>query len=166
MNKLSKRQYIFLIIAIIWMAVIFYFSALPAEKSEKESGLVATFLCAIFVDGFDEMSLEEQLSYTDAIDYPIRKVAHATEYAILGFLLAGVCIADINGYKRWLQFLAPWLATVIYAATDEFHQLFVEGRSGQVTDVCIDALGGAVGVIVMIEMLKFYNNKNLEDKSA
>ena len=136
------------------MAVIFYFYALPADESGRESGVVANFLCSVFVDGFDEMSLEEQLSYTDAIDYSIRKAAHATEYAILGALLTGVCVVDINGYKKWLQFLAPWVATVIYAATDEFHQLFVEGRSGQVTDVCIDALGGAVGVLVMLVILR------------
>lgn len=136
------------------MAVIFYFYALPADEFGRESGVVANFLCSVFVDGFDEMSLEEQLSYTDAIDYSIRKAAHATEYAILGALLTGVCVVDINGYKKWLQFLAPWVATVIYAATDEFHQLFVEGRSGQVTDVCIDALGGAVGVLVMLVILR------------
>ena len=50
----------------------------------------------------------------------------------------------------------PWLIAAGYAATDEFHQLFVPGRSGQVSDVILDSAGAAIGVLIMtgIEWLR------------
>ena len=41
------------------------------------------------------------------------------------------------------------LIVIGYACTDEFHQLFVPGRSGQITDVMIDTLGGSIGVLII-----------------
>jgi len=69
-------------------------------------------------------------------DLVIRKLAHAAEYAILGALL-------VRATDR--ARLAFALA-VIYAASDEFHQTFVEGRVGAVHDVAIDAVGAAIGI--------------------
>ena len=69
-------------------------------------------------------------------DLVIRKLAHAAEYAILGALLVRA-----TGSRS----LAFTLA-VFYAASDEFHQTFVEGRAGAVHDVAIDAVGAAIGI--------------------
>lgn len=69
-------------------------------------------------------------------DLVLRKIAHAGEYAILGALL-----------QRALDSPAVALAAgIAYAASDEFHQRFVEGRVGSPLDVAIDAVGVAVGV--------------------
>lgn len=46
-------------------------------------------------------------------------------------------------------------ATAVYAATDEFHQLFVAGRSGRFSDVCIDSAGAVVGVLVFALLVRF-----------
>ena len=66
----------------------------------------------------------------------LRKIAHATEYAILGALLAratgGTGVAFVLG--------------VVYAISDEVHQTFVAGRHGAPLDVAIDAIGVAVGI--------------------
>jgi VanZ family protein len=71
-------------------------------------------------------------------DTPLRKLAHLTEYAILGALLL-----------RALRRPGPaWLVGVAYAASDEFHQHFVSGRNGNPVDVAIDALGVLLGVVV------------------
>jgi VanZ family protein len=71
------------------------------------------------------------------------KVAHVIEYAILGWL-----IQRARGDKRvWWQ---SWLIAILYAATDEFHQSFTPGRHPRVTDVMIDAIGAAVGMVVAI----------------
>ena len=68
-------------------------------------------------------------------DYVLRKLAHMTEYAILAVLLLRA-----TGSYAWAFGLA-----VAYAATDEFHQLFVRGRHGSPLDVGIDAIGALAG---------------------
>ena len=70
-------------------------------------------------------------------DLVLRKAAHLTEYAVLGFLLARA-VADV-----------PAVALgVAYAATDEVHQSFVRGREGTPRDVAIDAVGVLAGVLL------------------
>ena len=72
-------------------------------------------------------------------DLVLRKCAHATEYAVLGFLL-------LRAIGRELPAV---LAGVAYAITDEVHQTFVPGRHGAVYDVAIDAVGVLVGVYAL-----------------
>jgi VanZ family protein len=69
-------------------------------------------------------------------DLVLRKIAHATEYAILGALLVRA-----TG-RTWLALALG----VLYAISDEIHQTFVAGRHGALLDVAIDAVGVAVGV--------------------
>jgi hypothetical protein len=72
-------------------------------------------------------------------DTLLRKGAHMTEYAILGALLL-----------RALGSALPALAAgVAYAATDELHQHFVRGRHAAFLDLLIDAVGVAVGILVL-----------------
>jgi VanZ family protein len=92
---------------VAWAAVIFAFSAVP----DLGTGL----------GGWDLV---------------LRKLAHATEYAILGALL--VRATGRAGVAFGLG--------VIYAVSDEVHQSFVTGRHGAPLDVAIDALGVAVGI--------------------
>jgi VanZ family protein len=69
-------------------------------------------------------------------DLALRKIAHAAEYAVLGALLARA-----TGRPRLALALA-----VLYAVTDELHQLVVPGRHGAPLDVAIDGLGALIGV--------------------
>jgi VanZ family protein len=71
-------------------------------------------------------------------DLLLRKVAHGTEYALLGFLL-------LRALGR--QYVAAAVG-IAYAVTDELHQHFISGRVGAPVDVAIDALGVVVGVLV------------------
>ena len=71
-------------------------------------------------------------------DLVLRKLAHATEYAVLGALL-------VRATAR------PGLAFglgVLYAISDEVHQVFVQGRHGSPIDIAIDAVGVALGIAV------------------
>jgi VanZ family protein len=72
-------------------------------------------------------------------DLALRKLAHASEYAVLGFLLLRAL-----GHEWWA--LALWVS---YAVSDEIHQHFVAGRHGAPLDVLIDTIGVAVGVFVL-----------------
>ena len=70
-------------------------------------------------------------------DLVLRKLAHATEYALLGFLLMRALLRE-----------APALALgVAYAISDEVHQAFVRGRHASPIDVAIDTAGLLVGVV-------------------
>ena len=77
-------------------------------------------------------SLESGLSW----DFPLRKVAHAAEYAVLGALLA----------RAAGELPALWLG-IAYAVSDELHQSFVPGRAASLVDVGIDAVGVLAGIL-------------------
>ena len=139
-SLLNKRKEIFLSLAIIWMLVIFVFSAQKSEESTKLSNgagrYVVTTVNEVMDKGWDEETVEE---YALEIDHPVRKLAHATEYAILALLWFGAL-----GSKPQAVVI-----TFLYACTDEFHQLFVSGRAGLFTDVLIDTGGAAVAMLVV-----------------
>ena len=72
-------------------------------------------------------------------DTVLRKCAHATEYAILALLL----------YRALSRELPAFLIGFAYAITDELHQAFVPDRTGQAIDVVYDAIGAAVGLVIV-----------------
>ena len=76
-------------------------------------------------------------------DVVFRKLAHATEYAILAALLL-----------RAVRELPAWALSVAYAVSDEFHQHFVPGRAGRPLDVAIDATGALAGVLIARRLLR------------
>ena len=70
-------------------------------------------------------------------DLILRKLAHTTEFAVLAIL-----------FRRPLQRFWPAFAcTIAYAASDEFHQHFVHGRTGSPIDVAIDSVGVLAGLL-------------------
>ena len=164
----NMRRKIFFILMILWMAAIFAFSARSGDESAKDSYFVGTMAGKIFVPGFDGWSAQRQQEFAERIDHPVRKTAHASEYALLALLAAGVCIPEGNKKEvpgkrspavkagtvhsaAYLRegFLLPWGIATAYAATDEIHQLFVPERSGQISDVMIDSAGALAGVAVL-----------------
>jgi uncharacterized membrane protein len=126
----------------------------------------------------------QEFSYwAEIIHTPIRKLAHMTEYALLSwsFLLPAffqnravqeeeIQSPDKNGKKArtkkalWKLCLRSILFSMLYASTDEFHQLFVEGRGASVRDVMIDTLGAALGMLLFIFLRKIF--LTLSKKSA
>ena len=155
---------------ILWMTGIFVFSSRSGDESAEDSYLAGTMVGELFVPGFDEWSAQRQQAFAEAIDHPVRKTAHAAEYAGLGLLAAGVCIPAAERYrgekeltgkdgsgvymnggaaKIRRELLMPWAVASAYAATDEFHQLFVPGRSGQFSDVVLDSAGALAGLLIL-----------------
>ena len=132
---MMKRK---IILAITWSLVIavcitiFIFSGMVADDSAEQSGFIRELLTKIFGVGFTE--------------FFIRKLAHMSEYAVLGFLS---CFAFAYTFKKAKRFYFGILFTLLYAIGDEIHQLFVPGRSGQVRDVFIDMAGALLGVLLL-----------------
>lgn len=179
------RRRVFLILMLLWMAGIFAFSSRSGSESSEDSYFVGTLVGDIFVPGFDEWTMQRQQEFAEAIDHPVRKTAHAAEYAVLALLAAGVCIPeDMSGReKRTIpagsgscglgkhgsvkkseakscgRLTVSWAIAAAYAATDEFHQLFVPGRSGQVSDVILDSAGALAGLLILALVRKIMSRR-------
>ena len=134
---------------LLCMVMIFRFSAQPASESEQVSGGVAYRIVETWshLTG-TEYTQSEMEAYADRIDYPVRKLAHMTEYGILCLLAC----AFVHGYSgNWkVCGISAVAVAALYAATDEIHQLFVPGRSGEVRDVMIDTAGAAAGILLAL----------------
>ena len=57
------------------------------------------------------------------------------------------------------ELFLPWAIAAAYAATDEFHQLFVPGRSGQLSDVILDSAGALAGVAAFTVLCWLINRR-------
>ena len=145
---MKKRKLVFATLAIVWMGIIFLFSSRTSDVSTNDSNGIGLLIGKTFVSNFEEWNEERQMEFAQNIDHPIRKTAHALEYALLGVLLTGAFVDEKN--RRKARILIPWGLGTFYAATDEFHQLFVPGRSGQVSDVALDSVGVLLGVLIVI----------------
>lgn len=145
------KKNIWTLAVLLWMCIIFWFSAKPAAESTDMSMSVGHLAGEIFIRNFQEWPSEEQEAFAENIDHFVRKSAHAAEYAVLGILL-GEMYAAYGMRGRKLFFLTAGTG-IVYAATDEFHQLFVPGRSGQISDVMLDSCGVLAGTVLCIGCL-------------
>lgn len=145
----KKRIVSFRFAAVIfWMAVIFRFSSMPAAQSSESSNFLTDCLVKLLHPWYERLSAPEQAKWYDSLSFAIRKCAHMLEYGILAALTAGWLGSWWETAKRKLYILT--LAVCLcYAASDEFHQLFVPGRSGRVSDVFIDFCGMVIGLLTM-----------------
>ena len=97
---------------------------------------------------------------SEELQFITRKSAHFIGYMILGILAIGLILQYENIYKK-PQF--AFLICVLYAISDEIHQLFVPGRAGQVRDVLIDSSGSFLGIFLVMFFVRFLRkirNKN------
>lgn len=156
------RWIIYIVLTLCWMAVIYTFSAKNSTESQADSNGVGMFIGKTVISDFEDWSAEEQQEFAEKWDYPIRKAAHMTEYAVLGFLLVGALIYKRQKYK--LNAVASLLVAVVYAVSDEIHQYFVPGRACRLYDVGFDSAGAFVGVLVGTALIAWWNGK-LESSS-
>ncbi|MGL5714833.1 MAG: VanZ family protein [Paraclostridium sp.] len=137
MNLIKNKK--ILILAIIWMMVIFYLSHQPAEiSSNQSSGVIEILSNMPIIGGFISNLIEMEIS-----QFIIRKSAHMIAYLLLAVLFF------LSMYSKKTNILkisiTAFIFTVIYACTDEIHQLFIPGRSGELRDVGIDSIGAFIG---------------------
>lgn len=180
------KRYLFAFLVILWSLVIFLYSAKPADESTAQSYRVGKLFGSIFVPGFNSWTEEAQTEFASKIDHPIRKTAHATEYALLGFAATVFAFTfeetllartpqtlellepeeEEKKRKRTIKHVLTILAGLafaycfLYACSDEIHQLFVPGRSGKFTDVLIDSAGALLAVLVCFFIRAHIDYKN------
>ena len=139
------------IAVICWMTFIFSMSAQPAVESDKTSGGVAEIILKIFVSDYDELSRSEQIAMIDDIQHFVRKSAHFCGYALLGALLCNAFFQHIK--NRVSASAISQLCGMTYAASDELHQRFVPGRSGEIKDVALDSAGVLFGILFILALV-------------
>jgi len=133
---------------IIIAMFIFGFSSQNAEQSSGLSSKAATAIIHLAGNShIVNVNAGNEAQFIENLQYPIRKCAHMTEYMI--FTLSVVLALYVWNIKnKWLYIIA-FAVSVIFASTDEFHQLFVPGRSGMVIDILIDSIGAAIGLLIV-----------------
>ena len=132
------KKIIKILLVLIIMFTIFKFSGENDVKSEKRSdGIIIKttefILNRKLTDKEKELYIEKYVVY-------VRKIAHFTLYFLLGlFYISFLNEFNLDSKK---MFIYTIIFVFIYACSDEIHQLFIRGRSGEILDVLIDTLGG------------------------
>jgi VanZ family protein len=129
--------------ALIWMTLIFSASS-DSHSYEHSSLFVEPFLHWLFPQ-MPEAQVQE-------IHHFVRKCAHLNEYAVLALLLWRAVRRPVKNDLRpwgWPEAGLALAIVFLYAASDEFHQIFVPMRTALVSDVFIDTAGGAAGLLAL-----------------
>jgi VanZ family protein len=128
---------------LIWMAVIF--SASSDSGSFRHSSHIIAPLIHWFFPSISDATVHSIVVF-------VRKCAHLTEFAVLALLLWRALYKPVRREPRpWSRRIA-WqtlLLVLLYASSDEFHQLFVPSRQASVVDVMIDTTGAACGLLLL-----------------
>ena len=130
------------------MALIFSMSAQNATESDKTSGNVIKSVLSVIYPGFDGLSEESKAELISSFQFIARKTAHFSLYAFLG-LLSFLTVISYRNLKFGLRSALSAAICLLYAASDEVHQLFVPGRSGEIRDVCIDFCGSLLMITIL-----------------
>ena len=134
------KKVIKLILIVLWMALIFSFSSDNADTSTEKSDGVIIKVSEIFLN--KELTQIEKKELTSKYIVLVRKSAHFTLYFILGVLVF-IFVKDFT-FCSYKTVLISVLVVLLYSISDEVHQLFVPGRSGEIFDVFIDTMGGFI----------------------
>jgi VanZ family protein len=113
---------------VLWCSLIFYLSSVQDLKTDFDFG------------------------YLDLI---LRKMAHVTEYFVLFMLTLRAFENSELSWQKKTIILISVIFSVLYAASDEYHQSFVPTRGPSVIDVCIDSVGVLIGYL----LIKYKMNK-------
>lgn len=151
------RKMIPWIIVFLYTLWIFSNSLTIGETSGNISGRLARFL----------LQYVNAAGFTIAFDtfhFYVRKAAHVSEYALLGFLVV-IAIHLHPLCRPWLNFVSLW---ILIPSLDETIQHFVPDRYGCFRDVCIDMSGFTGGAFLsyLILLILADLKKRMTKKSA
>lgn len=135
------------------MIGIFYLSHQPASASNE----LSTGITVIVVETVEKVTAHSSYSL-DSLNHVLRKSTHFVAYFGLALIL---WLALDRSKKRYLY---AWGFATLYAVTDEFHQLFVDGRGGQAKDVAIDSLGAATAMLLLYSANKLVRKFKSPDR--
>lgn len=152
------KKIVSLILCLFWMGLIFYNSSQTGEESNLFSNKVLNRIKSEMngtaydnnsnaLNEFSLDSVKSDFGITDGNSF-VRKNAHAFEYLVLAILLA-ITLKQF-GITNKNAIIYILFGVLFYAVTDEYHQIYVPGRSSSVRDVIIDFIGGFFGTIIFL----------------
>ena len=137
------KKHVSLSFTILWIIFIYYNSLLSADISSAHSGFVLKLVQkALEVIGLSPALVTEHI---------VRKLAHFLGYAILGFLMTTTVQLWYGGIKSRIYMILFW--GLFVSVSDEFLQLFVDGRSGLVQDIVLDFSGFMFGMMIRVGLI-------------
>lgn len=161
----NKRFLLYLLRVVLFLlilstaTVIFLFSAQDGERSTEQVDRVENAVTDTFLPDYDPEKPSEEKTWVDEhLTMLLRKCAHVIIFGLLGawiYLFLLTWRADPLSH-----YFSALLLTLLYAVSDEIHQLFVEGRSGRFTDVLIDMCGALALTTVILLITLYARRKN------
>ena len=151
--KLNIIRGILITALIAIFVTIFGFSNQNSETSSGLSQKVTNFVVE-FVPSIKNMPEKQKEQAEYRIEKIIRKIAHYSIYTLVGILLMSLMIT--YKLKELDRIAVSLIIGVIYASTDEIHQVFVPGRGPLITDVILDSMGVLTGIFIVMLVLKIH----------
>ena len=139
--------------------MIFALSSNTAEESTITSDAILAAPMEAYNTIHPETAGDERVYWW--FQFIVRKAAHVLEFASLGVLTIGLLMS----YRCRFAYLEGPCFTILYAASDEFHQYFVPGRECKVTDWLFDCLGALMGLLILHLILRQFSKRVKEAKS-
>lgn len=161
---MNKQIFFKMIKIFVWIPVLVTGILITGFSSQngKESSGLSRQAASVVIQGLESVHI---VSFTDEcqkeeliekMQYPIRKCAHMTEYAVFAvFTYIALFVDRVKADKRRT---AAFVMTVLLACSDELHQRFVPGRCGSVKDVLIDSAGCIIALLVIEGIRRIYRN--------
>ena len=151
------------------MALIYFFSTESKEESGDRSSGIVQIVVYILYPNYDDLFWIDQMRIMDSTHHLVRKLAHFSEFGLLGFLSAWL-VSYVNRRKHWFKTWPEWVIPaafcLLYAISDEVHQIF-SNRGPRVTDVLIDFSGAVCGILLIRGMIALFSRmrKGKRDKT-
>ena len=131
------------------MIIIFLLSNQKAQNSKQLSNsFITKTIINIYEMKHGKITEEKKIEIKENYSFIVRKTAHFTIYLVLGLLVSLVLIGKNLNIKQIIIYGV--LICMAYAITDEIHQIFVSGRSGEIRDIIVDTCGSTVGILLNI----------------
>ncbi|NSV41957.1 VanZ family protein [Enterococcus faecalis] len=166
MKNYLKDSNLYLVIAFVIMAILFFSSSQTYEQ-QSQVGLLDKLLSShpfeeqlkniSFQYAGSEVSIQAS-GYSKFVEFFIRKGAHFGTYFLLGGSWFIGLVPRIKGL--FLTAVVSWLAATGYAGLDEFHQMITGGRTPLFQDVMLDAMGALTAIVICLVVHGLKKNKN------
>ena len=144
------KKVIYLLLLFFWMILIYTLSNQTGDISGGSSeGIIKSTLEIIY--SIFNLPKDNISEVVQILHNPIRECAHAFEYFILGLLT----FKNLENFNIKNKYIITLIFCSIFSFLDEFHQLFVNGRTFQIIDITIDMMG----ICLILLLLKIYKEK-------
>lgn len=151
--NISFKKILLWLLVIIWLVIIFLFSGMDSESSNNKSEKTINKVVETTLETTNSLGITNKHpsntklnNFVMKINIPLRKCMHAFVYFVLSLIVLNALSAvNIKSYKSYVICI---VICFLYAIFDEYHQTFIDGRTGQITDSLIDTFGSIIGIIL------------------